>query len=75
MRMCMSVVTTTAPDVGHERVHVSEQHRRDVSEDEGGRRPDDQGDGQEAHALLEPPHDRRLERVRRLDWPRPAQTQ
>lgn len=61
------------PDVGHERVHVLEQHRRDVSEDEGCRCPDDQGDGQEAHALLEPPHDGRVERVRPLDWPRPAE--
>lgn len=70
----MCVVTTAAPDVGHEGVHVFEQHRRDVSEDEGGGRPDDQGGRQEAHTLLEPPHDCRSERVRPLDWPRPAQT-
>lgn len=71
--VCECAATTAAPDVGHERVHVLEQHRRDVSEDEGRRCPDDQGDGQEAHALLEPPHDGRVERVRPLDWPRPAE--
>lgn len=44
------------PDVRHKRIHVSQHHRRDVREDEGRRRPDDQSGREEAHSLLEPPH-------------------
>ncbi len=46
------------PDVRHQRIHVPQHHRCDVSKDEGRRRPNDQRRGQEAETLLEPPHGR-----------------
>ena len=46
------------PDVRHQRVHMLQHHRCDVSKDEGRRRPDDQRCRQEAQTLLEPPHGR-----------------
>lgn len=45
-----------SPDIGHQRVHMSQYDGRDVSEDEGGGGPDDQCHGQNAQALLKPPH-------------------